>query len=161
MSLSSGGSGGSGGRDPFAILQSTRSFIQQMGWTGLGQTAIGTFLLATLFGGIDLLNALLNVPISALNAIATIIPAINEATFLGLGGFLEGALGAAAAAFGSGWTGLLGPFQGPFGVGLFLIMLWEVLYFLDVVDSDFLGFVIDLPDFILNSDDSGVADEDE
>lgn len=157
MSIS--GSGGS--RDPFAILRSTRSIIQQMGWTGLGQTAIGTFLLATLFGGIDLLNAALNVPISMLNAVANIVPALNEATFVGLAGFLSKALGAGAAAFGSGWTGLLGPLQGPFGVALFLIMLWEVLYFLDVTDSDFLGFVVDLPDFILNSDDSGVADEDE
>lgn len=157
MSIS--GSGGS--RDPFAILRSTRSIIQQMGWTGLGQTAIGTFLLATLFGGIDLLNAALNVPISMLNAVANIVPALNEATFVGLAGFLGEALGAGAAAFGTGWTGLLGPLQGPFGVALFLIMLWEVLYFLDVTDSDFLGFVVDLPDFILNSDDSGVADEDE
>ncbi|AUV80656.1 hypothetical protein C2R22_02455 [Salinigranum rubrum] len=132
-----------------------------MGWTGLGQSAIGTLALAVIFGGIDLFNAVLSIPITAFQAIAGLIVDINDATFGGLAEFLGAAFGAGAASFGTGWLQFLGIFQTPLGIGVGLLVLWEVLYFLDITDSDVLGFVIDLPDIIANNDDSGIADEDE
>jgi len=149
------------GRDPFAILSRTQGIIQDMGWTGLGQSAIGTLALAIIFGGIDLFNAVLSIPISAFTAIAGLIVDINDATFGGLAEFLGASFGAGAASFGTGWMQFLGIFQTPLGIGVGLLVLWEVLYFLDITDSDVLGFVIDIPDIIANNDDSDIADEDE
>jgi hypothetical protein len=149
------------GRDPFAILSRTQGIISEMGWTGLGQSAIGTLALAVIFGGIDLFNAVLSIPITAFNAIAGLIVDINDATFGGLAEFFGASFGAGASAFGTGWLQFLGIFQTPLGVGVGLLVLWEVLYFLDITDSDVIGFVIDLPDIIANNDDSGIADEDE
>lgn len=152
---------GGSGSDPFRLLQRTQSIIMQMGWTGLGKSAIGTLLLAVIFGGIDLFNAMIQVPIAILQALGFSVAELNTALFGGLANFIGGVLNATGASFGSGWTGLLGPFQGPLGVGVFLIMVWEVLYFMDLVDTDVIGLVIDLPDILFNSDDSGTADEDE
>lgn len=149
------------GRDPFAILSRTQGIIQEMGWTGLGQSAIGTLALAFIFGGIDLFNAVLSIPISAFQAIAGLIVDVNDATFGGLADFIGASFAAGASSFGTGWIQFLGIFQTPLGIGVGLLVLWEVLYFLDITDSDVIGFVIDLPDVIANNDDSGIADEDE
>lgn len=143
------------------LFTSTKDLITNTSWQTFGKTAIGVVVLSTVTGVANLIQALFNLPIAIVNMFAELIPAINNATLGGIAGFLETALAAAAGAFGAGWTGLLGPLQGPFGVGLALFMFWEVLWFLDYTDSDAIGFVMDLPDILLNSDDSGVADEDE
>ncbi|MFC7047281.1 hypothetical protein ACFQH6_19400 [Halobacteriaceae archaeon GCM10025711] len=140
------------------LLREVSSIIKDLGWKGLGQTAIGTLMLSVLFGGVDLINALFNLPVTLINALADALAALNAGTLIGFFGFISEALGVAAGSFGSGWTGLLGPFQGPFGVALGLIMIWEVLYFLDILDTDFLGVVIDLPDFFLSNDESNAVE---
>ncbi|WP_379810925.1 hypothetical protein [Halolamina salifodinae] len=132
-----------------------------MGWTGLGQSIIGTIALVFALGFGDLFNAILNVPIAVFNALAGLIPQLNEATFGGLAGFIGAAFDAGIASFGTGWFGLLGVLQTPVGVGIALITAWEVAWYLDYVDRDVIGFAMDVPDMILNNDDSGVADEDE
>lgn len=155
-------SGSSGRTDyGFELLSRTRGIIQEQGWQGLGKTAFGTVLLSIIFGGIDLLNAMLNVPIEILGAIGVSVADLNEAVFGGLASFVGGVLGSTGASFGTGWTALLGPFQGPLGVGIALIMIWEVMYFLDLVDTDVIGLAIDLPDFLFQSDSSGVDGEDD
>lgn len=141
-----------------SLLTTASDLIERMGWTGLGQSIIGTMALVVTLGFGDLLNAILNVPIQALNALATLVPMLNEATFGGIANFLGAAFEAGAASFGSGWVGLLGIFQTPFGVGVALLTLWEVAWYLDYVDRDFIGWAMDLPDFINNADDSGVAE---
>jgi len=164
MSDSDGGSGGSGEVTRgygFEVLSSTRDIIQEQGWQGLGQSAIGTVLLAVIFGGVDLLNAMLNVPIGILNAIGVSVADLNTAIFGGLATFIGNVLTSTGTSFGTGWTALLGPFQGPLGVFVALVMIWEVLYFLDVTDSDVFGFVIDLPDLLFQNDSSGVDGEDD
>lgn len=149
-----GGSGGSG-RDPFEILSTVQDTIQDMGWTGLGQSILGTIAVTIAFSGLDLLNALINIPISIFNTLATVVPALNQATFGGLAGFVASSFGAGANAFGSGWVGMLGILQTPLGIAVALFVLWEVLYFMDYVDSDVLGLVIDAP--FLSSDESEAA----
>lgn len=156
-----GGSGGSGDSSisrAQTLLQTTRDIIQNMGWTGLGQSIIGTTALTVVLGGLDLFNAVLGVPMALLNTLAEIIPALNRATFGGIAGFLGSAFEAGAGSFGSGWVGLLGIFQTPVGVGVGLLVLWEFAWYLDYVDRDFFGWAMDLPDFINNADDSGVAE---
>jgi len=156
MSLrSGGGSGGSSGRDPFRILSEVKTTIDNMGWKGLGQSIIGTFAVAATFTGLDLLNAMVSIPISIFNTLATVVPALNEATFGGLATFFGASFQAGAGAFGSGWIGLLGILQTPVGVAVGLLVLWEVLYFMDVVNTDVLGVVFDIP--ILSSDESDAA----
>ena len=145
----------------FRTLRRTRNIINDMGWQGLGQTAIGTLLVSVVLGGVDLLNAMLGVPIAILDALGVSLADLNAAVFGGLASFVGGVLESTGASFGSGWTAVLGPFQGPLGVGIALFMIWEVLYFLDVTDSDAIGFVIDLPDLLFQSDSSGVDGEDD
>lgn len=140
------------------LLQTSREIIQNMGWTGLGQSLLGTMALIVGLGFGDLFNAVLNVPITLLQTLASLVPALNEATFGGIANFIGAGIAAGAGAFGSGWVGLLGIFQGPVGIGVGLIMLWELAWYLDYTDRDFLGFAMDIPDFILNNDDSGVAE---
>jgi hypothetical protein len=132
-----------------------------MGWQGLGQTAIGTLFVSLVLGGVEFLNAMLSVPIGILNALGVSLADLNVAVFGGLADFIGGVLVSTGGSFGTGWTALLGPFQGPLGVGIGLFMIWEVLYFLDVTDSDAIGFVIDLPDILFQSDSSGVDGEDD
>lgn len=157
MSLSqgNGGGGGSSGRDPFKILAEVKKTIDNMGWKGLGQSIIGTIAVAITFTGLDLFNALLGIPMAIFNTLATVVPALNKATFGGLATFFGASFEAGAGAFGSGWVGLLGIFQTPLGIFVGLLTLWEVLYFMDFVDTDVLGFVMDLP--FLSSDESGAA----
>ncbi|MDG5775958.1 hypothetical protein VB773_14215 [Haloarculaceae archaeon H-GB2-1] len=150
---------GISGRDPFKLLERTNSIIKSQGWTGVGKSAIGTVLLAVVFGGIDVFNAVLSVPIAILEALGVSVASLNRGVFVGLGDFFGSVLGATAGSFGSGWTGLLGPFQGPLGMAVFLFMLWEILYFMDLVDTDVLGLAIDFPDILLNSDSTDVADD--
>lgn len=159
MSASSGDSGRS--EYGFQLLSRTSGIIKEQGWQGLGKSAFGTVFLAIIFGGVDLLNALLNVPIAILEALGFSVAELNVAIFGGLANFIGGVLNATGSSFGSGWTALLGPFQGPLGVFVFLIMLWELMYFLDVVNTDVFGLVIDLPDFLFQSDSSGVDGEDD
>jgi len=140
------------------LLNTSRDLIQSMGWTGLGQSIIGTVALTTVLGGLDLFNAVLGVPMALLDTLASIIPALNEATFGGIATFMAAGFEAGAASFGSGWVGLLGIFQTPLGVGVALLTLWEVAWYLDYVDRDFIGWAMDLPDFLNNADDSGVAE---
>lgn len=140
------------------LLTTASDLIDDMGWTGLGQSIIGTMALVVTLGFGDLFNAILNVPIQLLNTLASIVPALNEATFGGIANFLGAAFGAGAASFGSGWIGLLGIFQTPVGVGVALLTLWEVAWYLDYVDRDFIGWAMDLPDWFNNADDSGVAE---
>lgn len=143
--------------DRFRTLERTRGIIQDMGWEGLGKSLIGTVAVSVVLGGLDIINALFQIPIQLFQSFAQILPAVNVAFLQAPLDFLEAGVQAGAAAFGVGWTGLLGPFQGPFGVALALFMVWEVLYFLDYVDSDVIGVVLDAPDFILGSDDTDVA----
>lgn len=143
--------------DRFRTLERTRGIIDSMGWEGLGKTLIGTVAVSFVLGGLDILNALFQIPIQLFHSLATILPAVNVAFLQAPLDFLEAGVRAGAAAFGAGWTGLLGPFQGPLGVAIALLMVWEVLYFLDYVDSDFIGVVLDAPDAILGSDDTDVA----
>jgi hypothetical protein len=150
-----------GDRSPFQVLNKTQGIIQQMGWTGLGKSAIGTLLLSFIFGGIDLFNAMLEVPISILGSFAQVLPAINVAFLGGPADFIGSGLAAAANSFGSGWTGLLSVFQAPLAIGIGLLMLWEIAYYFDAVDSDILGVVWDAPDTLFNSDSSSVADDDD
>jgi hypothetical protein len=140
------------------LLTTSKNLIESMGWTGLGQSLIGTVALTTVLGGLDLFNAILGVPMSLLNTLASIIPALNEATFGGIATFFAAGFEAGAASFGSGWVGLLGIFQTPLGVGVGLLTLWEVAWYLDYVDRDFIGWAMDLPDLLNNADDSGVAE---
>lgn len=147
--------------DRFATLERTRGIIDSMGWEGLGKTLIGTVAVSFVLGGLDILNALFQIPIKLFQSLANVLPAVNVAFLMAPLDFLEAGVRAGAAAFGMGWTGLLGPLQGPLGVALALIMVWEVLFFLDYVDSDFIGVVLDAPDIILGSDDTDVVDEDE
>lgn len=156
-----GGSGGTSTTRARQLLETASSLIKDMGWTGLGQSILGTVALTTVLGGLDLFNAILGVPMALLNTLAKIIPALNEATFGGLAGFIAAGFDAGAGSFGTGWVGLLGVFQTPLGVGIGLLVAWEVAWYLDYVDRDFIGWAMDVPDFILNNDDSGVADEDE
>ena len=162
---SAGGSGstvdGSSVTRAQTILQTTREIINNMGWKGLGQSIIGSSALIVALGLGDLFNAILGVPMALLNTVASIIPALNQATFGGIAQFIGAGFAAGAASFGSGWVGLLGIFQTPLGVGVGILTLWEVAWYLDYVDRDFIGWAMDLPDFISNADDSGVADEDE
>lgn len=163
----SGGTGGSGSSSTTSFeratktLDTTRDIIQQMGWTGLGQSIIGTIALMAAFGFGGLINAIFNLPIVILEMFATLIPGINEATIGGLAGLFAASFDAGVSAFGTGWLQFLGIFQTPLGIFVGLLSLWEILYFMDVIDTDVLGAVVDLPDWILNTDDSGVADEDE
>lgn len=143
------------------LLQTSRDIINNMGWKGLGQSLIGTMALVVGLGFADLFNAILGIPMAILNTLASLIPSLNRATFGGIANFIGAGIEAGAGAFGSGWVGLLGIFQGPVGIGVGLIMLWELAWYLDYTDRDFLGFAMDIPDMILNNDDSGVADEDE
>jgi len=159
MSASSGGSGRT--NYGFRLLSRTSKIIKQQGWKGLGKSAFGTVFLALIFGGVDLFNAMLNVPIAILEALGFSVANLNIAIFGGLANFIGGVLNATGGSFGSGWTALLGPFQGPLGVFVFLLMLWEFMYFLDVVNTDVFGLVVDLPDFLFQSDSSGVDGEDD
>lgn len=147
--------------DGFRTLRRTRGIINDMGWQGLGQTAIGTVLVSFILGGVDLLNAILSVPIGILEALGVSLADLNSAVFGGLAEFIGGVLSATGGSFGNGWTAVLGPFQGPLGIAIGLLMIWEVLYFLDVTDSDVIGLVLDLPDLLFSSDSSGVDGEDD
>lgn len=140
------------------LLQKSSDLISDMGWKGLGQSIIGTMALTVVLGMADLFNAILGVPMSLLNTLATIIPALNNATFGGIATFLAAGFEAGAGSFGSGWVGLLGIFQTPLGVGVGLLTLWEVAWYLDYVDRDFIGWAMDVPDYLSNADDSGVAE---
>ena len=156
-----GGTSGTSTSRARQLLETSSSLIKDMGWKGLGQSIFGTVALTTVLGGLDLFNAILGVPMALLQTLASIIPMLNMATFGGIASFLAAAFDAGAGSFGSGWVGLLGIFQTPLGVGVGLLILWEVAWYLDYVDRDFIGWAMDVPDFILNNDDSGVADEDE
>lgn len=147
-----GGSGGSSSWSSISLLTNVRTIINTMGWKGLGQSLVGTVMLAIVFAGIDLLNAIISLPTTLLHALSGALAELNAALLEAPAEMVTSAIGAAAGAFGSGWTGLLGPFQGPLGVGIALVMVWEVLYFMDVVDTDFVGVVIDLP--LINNDES-------
>lgn len=161
MSSRFDGSGGGGTSRGLRLLRKSSNLIKEMGWQGLGKSAIGTLLLTVVVGGADLLNAMFNVPITVLGALTGVFAELNIAVFGSIADFIESVIGSAGASFGTGWTALLGPFQGPLGVGIGLIMLWEVAWYLDYTDRDVIGFALDLPDILFNSDDSGVADEDE
>ncbi|MFB6128376.1 MAG: hypothetical protein ABEJ47_01310 [Halorhabdus sp.] len=144
-----------------SLLTTASDLIQRMGWTGLGQSIIGTVALVVALGFGDILNAFFQIFINIFMTIATLIPMVNEATLGGLAEFLGSSLAAGASAFGGGWTGLLGPLQAPLGVAIFLLSLWEVLYFMDVVNTDVLGvFAIDVP-FISSDESAAAGDEGE
>ncbi|WP_436924923.1 hypothetical protein [Halosimplex amylolyticum] len=147
-----------GSGDPYKTLGKTRSIIREGGWERLGQSVFGTLLLAVVFGGIDVLNALLSIPIRVLNALGISVAGLNTAVFDGLATFIGGFLTAGGRSFGTGWTGLLGPLQSPLGMGIFLFMLWEVAYYMDYVGTDVIGLVLDLP--ILQSDEADTGEED-
>lgn len=140
------------------LLRTSKDLIDDMGWTGLGQSILGTMALTVALGMADLFNAILGVPMAILNTIASIIPALNEATFGGIATFLTAGFEAGAASFNTGWTALLGIFQAPLGVAVGLLMLWEVAWYLDYTDRDFIGWAMDIPDFLSSADDSGVAE---
>jgi len=157
---SGGSSSGSGGWSPFQLLNKSSELIKSLGWTGLGKAGVGTFFLSIVLMGTSFLQALIQLPITLLEALGVNIAALNQAFIAGPAQFLIEGLSAGAAAFGSGWTGILGPLQGPFAVGITAIMLWEGLYFLDVVNSDFFGVVLDLP-FLQNDESAAAGDEGE
>lgn len=140
------------------LLRTSKDLIDDMGWEGLGQSILGTMALTFVLGMADLFNAILGVPMAILNTISSLIPALNEATFGGIAGFVAAGFEAGGNAFGTGWTALLGILQAPLGIGVGLFMLWEVAWYLDYVDRDFIGWAMDVPDFLSNADDSGVAD---
>lgn len=140
-----------------SLLTTASDLIGRMGWRGLGQSIIGTMALVVTLGFGDMLNALFNIVIQLLNTLASIVPMLNRATFGGITGFLSAAFGAGAGAFGSGWVGLLGIFQAPLGLAVALFMFWEVAWYLDYVDRDFIGWAMDIPDWFSSADDSGVA----
>lgn len=140
------------------LLTTASELIQKMGWQGLGQSIIGTIALVAALGFGDILNAFFQIFVNGFMTIATLIPMVNEATFGGLANFLGSGLAAGAASFGSGWVGLLGILQAPLGVAVFLIAVWEVMYFMDVVNTDFIGVVIDVP-FIDNDESAAAGDE--
>ncbi|MFB6188579.1 MAG: hypothetical protein ABEI57_01730 [Halapricum sp.] len=143
------------------LLKKSQNLIKSMGWKGLGQSIIGTMALTVVLGMADLFNAILGVPMSLLNTLSSIIPALNKATFGGIAGFLGAGFDAGASSFGTGWTALLGIFQAPLGVAVSLLMLWEVAWYLDYTDRDFIGWAMDVPDMLSNNDDSGVAEGEE
>lgn len=163
MSLSAGGGGSSssGGKSPFELLTKVSEIIDDLGWEGLGKTIFGTIALTVTFTGVELFQALLGIPIAIFNMFATVIPALNQATLGGLASFIGASFGAGAASFGTGWMALLGIFQTPLGIAVALFTLWEVMYFMDYVDTDVLGVSMDIVDWIFSSDESGVAGEED
>lgn len=140
---------------PMRLLERTSELIQEMGWEGLGKTTIGTIFLSVVFLGIEVLDALASIPIQVFEALGGALAFANSQIIRQPINFLASALAAGADAFGQGWTGLLGPLQAPLGIGLTLFMLWEIAYYMDVVDTDVIGTTIDV--IGLGSDESAAA----
>lgn len=143
-----------------SLLTTASELIRKMGWQGLGQSIIGTIALVAALGLGDILNAFFQIFVNGFMTLATLIPMVNQATIGGITNFLGAGLAAGAGSFGSGWVGLLGILQAPLGVAVFLLSLWEVLYFMDVVNTDFIGVVLDVP-FIGNDESAAAGDEGE
>lgn len=129
--------------------------LKDLGWQGVGKAGVSTVFLSIIVYGVGLLQAIINLPTTVLQNLAGLINMANNATIGGILGYLSAALSAGGNAFGSGWTALLGPLQGPFGLALTLFMFWEVAYYMDFVNTDVIGFVVDL--WPLSGDESAAA----